>query len=186
MATLALLLSLIANFSCLLVKFDPAAFDNLATFHFGLFSYSKLTSVAVSFTNSQVTAEGECSPYDDSVDFDGTWRAARAFAIIATIIGGVVVIGMWLVLCLSRHSTENFWNLAILLCLLVLPFCQGLTFLILRSELCKDNPVLELLGGLGLYSDQCELDTGGMLNIVATIVWFLAGLLVVAIRDKLY
>mgnify|MGYP000605883822 CR=1 FL=1 len=189
LATAAFVLSMIANFWCQSVKFDPLVLDSIATVHFGLFSYSKLSSVDFSFgsSGSQLFSTGEeCSAYDRDSNFDNAWKAARAFAIIATVLGAIVMLGLWLVLCFSRRmSTEGFWNFSIVTCLVVVPFCQGLTFLILRSDICGNNPVLGIMGAFGVYEDDCQLDTGGIINIVATIAWCLTGVLLLAFRDRL-
>ena len=185
LAAVAFLFSLLANFWCRLVKYDPESPGTFGTAHFGIFSYSQLSSVEFSWGDGQFTTESECAAYNENIDLDDAWRAAQAFAIISTIIGAIVSICLWLVPCFSRLTSDGIWTVLTAVCLFLLPFCQGLTFLLFQSQICKDNPVLGLFGALGIYKDSCQLSSGGFLNIAAIIVWFLAGVFMAVFRDRL-
>ena len=171
LATLALLLSAIANFWCYSVQLRPAALDSVATLRFGLFSQSQLSSVEVSISDAEITTEQKCTAYSDSADFDGFWKAARAFAIIGFIIGAAITFALWLVPCFPQRYNDSVWKCLTAIFLLLVPVCQGLTFLMMKSDMCQEYP------RTWLYGEHCQLGAGGFINIASIITWFLAGII---------
>lgn len=120
-----------------------------------------------------------CRSYDDDVEKDATWKAAQAFSIMAPIWGVLAFVPMMV----SPNTTKITGLLLLVACLF-----QGLTLLILKSELCDayENPlfgqfpVLQATGVL-TTEDKCTLGRSAIVSICATCLWFLAGLFAVAL-----
>mmetsp|Transcript_18367 Transcript_18367/g.52988 ORF Transcript_18367/g.52988 Transcript_18367/m.52988 type:complete len:193 (-) Transcript_18367:50-628(-) len=99
---------------------------------------------------------------------DGTFRAAQGFSVASTALGAIVIIVMVLVPCCAPLSGPRMYGgvgiLLLLTCLM-----EGLTFLMLQSELCTcpNEP----------NGCACELTTGGNCGIAAAVFWFVSALL---------
>jgi len=79
--------------------------------------------------------------------------------------------------------------------LLVLPVLQAITFLMLQSNACSSNPLVDdppemvdeqvyslLLSSV--YNDKCEWGLGMTLNVVSVVCWFLTGLTVCCAGER--
>jgi hypothetical protein len=136
---------------------------------------------------------GKCQGYPSSVDFDGYWKAARAFSIIAAIVGGF----FWLALLMSPFifpSKSTSWKTMGMMMLVLMPLFQGLTFLMFRSDVCSDpNNNRSILldrfskrdsSALQGYSGRdCQWDRGCTLNAVGIGLWVLAGLMMMLTKS---
>eukprot|EP00985_Skeletonema_marinoi_P030770 scaffold33799_cov93-Skeletonema_marinoi.AAC.1 len=97
-----------------------------------------------------------CNYYpDNSVIIDTKWRSARAFSALTIIIGGLV----------------TFW--------------LGLTLLLMTSNACYNNGMVELsatalqnslINFSGEFPTTCTMAGGGKATIAAVVMWFLAAL----------
>lgn len=63
---------------------------------------------------------------------------------------------------------------------IVAGICQGITLIVLQSNVCLDNPVLQYVELTDpdiseTFGDQCEKAAGYTINIVATTLFLLAG-----------
>mmetsp|Transcript_28271 Transcript_28271/g.60246 ORF Transcript_28271/g.60246 Transcript_28271/m.60246 type:complete len:286 (+) Transcript_28271:85-942(+) len=131
--------------------------------------------------------ESSCSGYDSSlVEIDSAWKAARAFGILALVIGGVNVLHSYWQACRSNENklsgaTQAQISGAIFI---VASFYQGLTLFFLRSYVCTsggENKFQEQLGVFLqpaeiIYDETCTLSTGANMGIASTICWFAAGM----------
>ena len=79
---------------------------------------------------------GFCFAYPSTLDFDPFFKASRAFAPISAILGGIMMIVLWGSVCIGM--TKSHWRLSSFV-LLLTTACEGLTFLMLRSDLCKEE-----------------------------------------------
>lgn len=114
---------------------------------FGLYYYSKITETTgeENFKDQVFEVTGQCIYYDESkVNMDAAWKVARAFALIAPLFAGVLVLGLLVAPCCIFY-TPNTWNMMAYCFLLVVPGLQSLTLLILASNACKNNPIIESL-----------------------------------------
>ena len=114
-----------------------------------------------------------CAGYGDKVSADSKWNTAKAFTIIATVLGGIGVF----VSC-AAIGIPKLWKLVSLL-FLIATISQGLTFLFFQSNACYDGPPVETQGTSGLFDlqfTQCGLGNAAILGIVATCLWFVSAL----------
>lgn len=91
---------------------------------------------------SPLYIEGLCIQYPRYAEEDAYWKSARAFAVLATVVGGLAMISLWLaVSCFhvkNKHFFSNIVPLLTLLCtinslafLLIQPF-----FMLWESYCC--------------------------------------------------
>ena len=151
----------------------------------GVFSYE---TKSVLTYNGQAYLYNHCERYDTlknlGWDFteDKKWKATKAFAIITPIIGGIALI----LGCVVRTpSAGKAIGLAFILCCLF----QGLSLLVLQSDVCKDNPAINFIKSLTPavgkdYPSECAWDTGFKLSISAVPMWFVAALAFMATRPE--
>ena len=119
--------------------------DGLAKLQFGLYYYAKIQGINEETEDQNLFAVTQsCVGYGSDVSFDAAWNTARAFAMIAPILGGILAVGLYVSPC-CIFFTRGTWNKIAFMYLLVVPAFQSLTLLILASDACKNNPVIENL-----------------------------------------
>lgn len=81
--------------------------------------------------------------------------------------------------CMSLKADKSFRLGAI--GYLVCCFCSGMSLILLDSNLCKNNVLIEELNqsiigvGTGVqFEETCSISTGGKSSIAATVLWFVA------------
>jgi hypothetical protein len=104
-------------------------------------------------------------------------ETVKAFAIMTPIIGGILVFCSCLAPCFTVAPAQ--WKLGGML-FIVLSLFQGLTLLIIRSNVCNDNPARNFLVEKDplfdeVFSEKCEWDVGFKLSISAVVCFFVAG-----------
>jgi hypothetical protein len=146
---------------------------------------------------------GSCVEYGDDVDFDTPWKIARIFAVVAPLAGAFLAICLYVAPCMIFFSRTTYNAMACLF-LVLLPGLQGLTLLVLTSDVCKDNPVIENRfnqaiaaqsssntdsnsttpsSGINedalrsIYDGDCEWDWGTYCNLLSMILFFLTGII---------
>jgi hypothetical protein len=131
-----------------------------------------------------VIVEDECNFFldDDYVSLDTKWRSTIVLQIIGVAWGACLWVGLLVSLCCScpgccHKASGCGW---IFICTLF----TGLSFLILDSKLCKNNPVLKEIGIQNLYEDECEIASGSILLIIGIAGLFLTGVTTCAISGK--
>jgi hypothetical protein len=121
-----------------------------------------------------------CVNYDgDDMDPDAKWKTAKAFGIIAIVLGTLLP-------CVGCFMPK--FEKPIGACLLLVCLFQGLTLLILESNLCKNNSVITSWNALipdeaadKRFSTECSRDWGYNCNIACVIFWFISGMLLIAL-----
>ena len=120
-----------------------------------------------------------CEEYSSQI-IDGNWMVARAFGILALVIGGVhALIISWL----SFGSKKSFLRAST--CLKISPWIhllcclfQALTLIILQNEFCNlslKQGIESLLERATIeWGDRCELELGSKMTIASVAFWFLA------------
>lgn len=157
---LAFILSIVAVSSC---AFVGRALNDLSTLDDGY-------DVTFGMWKLKLDLLG-CIDYDDFgspplFEVDAAVEAARAFGVLASLLGGIVLlvmsIGHFFVLPLI------LWRI-ILSFLFVIAFFQILTMSFFGSDLCVDLEDVDIL------YDDCLPDEGAACSIVACIFWITAG-----------
>ncbi|KAK1746689.1 hypothetical protein QTG54_002033 [Skeletonema marinoi] len=124
-----------------------------------------------------------CEEYSSQNIVDGNWVVARAFGILALVIGGVhALIISWLSFGSKKSFLRTFTCMKIspwihLLCCLF----QALTLIILRNEFCNQSlkqGIESLLERATIeWGDRCELELGSKMAIASVAFWFSAFIL---------
>jgi len=179
-ATLAFMTAFLFSFWCESIKFtlNETAQVDAPSLHFGPW-YQRQQAVEEEGVGgeSRFFIRNKCVAYPGSVSVDSSWKTTRAFSIMAPIIGGLGAFVLWLAPCLYFLNESSWRSLAIIFIVVVTLF-QGLTFLFLKSNACKDNLIVaqfENLGDGSLYPDECEWDEGSTTNVISVVLFFLTG-----------
>ena len=177
LAACAFALSFMGMVTCQGVKFiSTSGFDEPISVHFGFWSHE-----SVGFYHN---SEGDkymvlsCSSYEDywghrgGVDIDPTWKAAAAMSILPLIFGGVAFLWM----CAAKCKLNHLFDIAAFGLAFI---CQNLSLLILHSNLCNNNSIIQDIENTPFrsdvtFEDRCSLSTGMNCIIAATVLWFLA------------
>jgi hypothetical protein len=209
-ASLAFILGLFSTSKCQFVstsfslRFDGAgAFDdnnpladtttsssNLVQLSLGLFRYQKF-----GVDNGMFHVDNTCTSYaTTAITVDTNWMAARTFGILTLIIGGIHLLLLLLVgVCIHSSDSGSERKMSImkiispwvyLLCCLF----QGLTLLILNSQLCNNSnnnnnsirqSVENLLTRATIqWSDNgCSMESGSKMATSSVVFWLLACIL---------
>lgn len=112
-----------------------------------------------------------CRSYPDGTDLDPAWKAARAFSSLTFGLSVIILCVRAATACASdpdRHRNRGGGVVAGPLHLLA-GVCQGLTLLLLRSNVCEDNPLVEAMDVD--FENECGISRGGELTIGATAFW---------------
>lgn len=126
------------------------------------FSTNESSSEYGLWSREQPRFEEQCVLYFDPGSFGATFKAARAFAIVAASVGFCAMVLLLFAFCLPFLRT-CFKGLS--LSLLLNTLFQGLTFLVWRADICtKDGTI-------------CSLSKAGRCSIAATCLYFVSALL---------
>jgi len=183
---LALLFTLFSNFWCryasnnviLTSKNNGSTIGSFPVYH-GLWNY-QTTPLTYSQQDGQTysTAYRACTTYGNLMGMDSAWDAARAFSIVATVLG---VFSLFLA-CLSFMKPILWCCVSMLFALATLS--QGLTFLFFKSNVCNGfaapaQSYSDISGNNSVdvsYDERCRLGTAAKLGIAAICLWFLGAL----------
>jgi hypothetical protein len=179
LATFAFMTSFIFNFWCHSVAFVPDDVSgDLETIHVGPWSAAIQTTSTVQAGGTQyIVEQSDCAAFPSgSVDSDAKLRTVRAFGVMVLIIGGLLVALIYFAACLY-FVTENTWRSVAIMFSVFLTLFQGLTFLIYESTFCTDNSILAAYGLTDSYTAECTWDQGSTANVMATVLWFLTGVI---------
>lgn len=118
---------------------------------------------------------GNSGGFSQPFPLDSKWRTAMAFAVIASVFGGVVVVWIILAQCISTGR----WRILSRACFF-LALCEGLTLVFLSSSVCKAQTI-QGVQGLLLSSTGCTRSYGANSSIVSTIFWIVTGIAMIFI-----
>ena len=178
-AAIAVVIGTAGNMYCQTLSFTPNAGD---TVYVGVFQY-KTKSLVEWHGNTYVY--NHCESYEslkNNFSFDYTvdkkWKVTKAFSIITPILGGIFLVICRLFAC--YWLSPSIWKLTGIVFLLCSLF-QGLTLLVIQSDVCKDNPAINFINSTSTalgrqYPSECAWDVGFKLSIAAVPLWFVAGL----------
>ncbi|KAL7540069.1 hypothetical protein ACHAXR_009851, partial [Thalassiosira sp. AJA248-18] len=140
--------------------------------HFGYWYYQSWQVAP----NSTAVIEESCHLYPSSITIDNNWKAARGFNLIAIIIGGSLILLDIFQGCLSTKRNRSLRMVAIgyLICCI----SSGFSLLLLDSNVCKNNTLIEelnqLLPNAAQFQETCSISKGGKSTIASTVMWFVA------------
>lgn len=191
LSTIALLFSCLANFWCHNYRYNSAR-PAVKDLQVGLWYYTGIRQSGNQIFGDKGEDDEElfvnshkCSAYSPGVNMDGFWMAARVFSIIATILGFIFMIMLWLTPWAYRLRPTS-WRTTGITMMIFMPLIQGLTFLFWRSDQCKNRSQLDDVNEEGeeandvnfltTYPGSCNWNQGSTLNVVGIILWFLTGL----------
>merc|ERR1719491_2940323 len=126
---------------CDFVKFSDSTQD--LTMQFGIWRYRAWTKV----TNVDGTFFLEtCHGYPSAMPVDASWRAARTFSSLTNACILLIVVGY----CVSRGARSAGWVTAVWKApaYLLTALCQFLVLLLLDSDVCKANGLVNTLDPL--------------------------------------
>ena len=109
----------------------------------------------------EITYSGRCSNYNfERVEMDPTWKAAKAFAFLALVLGGGGTLFLWFSTCCIFSKATWRWagHEVMLACLF-----QALAFLWFENSMCH-------------YRNTCSLSWGSKADVVACVFWAMAAL----------
>lgn len=159
LGSIAAIISLISEFTCVFVKRTEQETYFEQTFDLGLWSWGLITD--------STYGEDECYRYGDKDPIDVTLESARIFGMIAVIYGGITLILSFLSTCMpySKLVLGVIGASYFATC-----FCEGLKLLILSADVCTTD-----IGDPPLEWGPCELSSGAVMVIVALMLWFVSG-----------
>mmetsp|Transcript_2755 Transcript_2755/g.7583 ORF Transcript_2755/g.7583 Transcript_2755/m.7583 type:complete len:259 (+) Transcript_2755:1708-2484(+) len=146
----------------------------------GLFSWLVPSSEDRNGDSKLDWTDGQCAGFSESQrNFfsDTIFEVARIFAVLSVLGGMGVVLGIFLMSCMSMKRFQ-IWMLSTVLGFIVV--FVGLTFLVLGSKLCTDLVSFQDES----FETKCTIDQGGLVVIAAAIFWGVAFVIsVVYIKD---
>ena len=103
---------------------------------------------------------------------DDSWKAARAFSTLAFIFAIIVLVAACMSLCGTNPGKTYVWEAPVYLMTAIF---EGLTLLLLNSNACKVNTMVQNLDPSltnVTFPDTCSMATGAKLTISATVFFF--------------
>lgn len=173
-AIIAFILMWVGSIRCNFIKFvDTSGTSQPISREFGLWYYQYWATI---FTTDGTYIVRTCHLYPDGLEFDASWKAARAFSILAFIFAFIIMFLKCAVSCATdpRQAASGSGPIVPPLYLVTSIF-QGLTLLFLNSKACKDNALVEW-GTAVVFPDTCSISTGAKCIISATVFWAAAAL----------
>jgi len=166
---MALLCSGLSNFYCESFK----AGDSL---DYSLWSYRRVEWGEIGLGQSSYAREvHSCEALPGGIDADASWKAARAFSVMALFWGGLMTFFLCFTPC-SYHSSKLRWTILSTQLIAVLPFFQALTFLAFASDLCREPDSLMENVFVQVDGGSCSWSSGSTASVFACLLWLLAGL----------
>lgn len=193
--TTAWICSMVSAFWCESVVFESSALQS----EYGDFAFGPWT---MQETQLVQTGSGEgttffiretCVSHD--LEADSKLKTVRAFTVIVAIVGGLLNVWILMNNCLYFMKPSK-WNFVIGMYVIMTLF-QGLTFLLLDSEVCTSNPLEEYLRENdanktdeewqnfidAVYpTSSCQWAGGMTCNVIATVFWFVTALTMIFLR----
>jgi hypothetical protein len=145
-------------------------------FHTSPYLVRKTIPIGFAPGPQEVIVESECKTFldEDFVKLDTKWRSTIVLQIIGVAMGALICVVKLFSMTCSAWST-NFYRMTGCVWILICTLFTGLSFLILDSKLCTDNPVLKELDIDNLYENSCRLASGSIMLIIGIVGMFLTG-----------
>ena len=120
-----------------------------------------------------------CDSYPDSISLDDSWKAARAFSILAFIFGFITLVINLAAACARPDNAKAVIGPGYTLTCIF----QGLNLLFINSNACKNNTLVKELNDPSspmkdiYFQDACSISTGAKFIIAAVVLYFVASIL---------
>lgn len=189
LASFAFVTSFIFGFLCDSIQFEllPAERDShlLTTLHLGPYYQKETRYVDAAPGNSDyMVQENNCVAWTSNRNTDAALRLVRTLGVLAPLVGGLLAIVLWLRVCLVGRLSTRTWRIIAGVYLLVVTPLQALTFLLFRSNACRDNPVvaeLEQEFAREVYNSRCAWDQGSTANVFSVALWLATGIVLLVV-----
>jgi len=125
-----------------------------------------------------------CTQYPEDTDVDASWKAARAFSILASIFG--ITFGIMNIIAMGYNARPDKSKSVIGPEFVLTALFEGLSLLFLNSNACKNNSMVEdwndnatdnVLHYELEFQGTCRFFFGAICTIVATVLYFAASIL---------
>jgi hypothetical protein len=190
---------------CRFIQFDLTTTNNsttttsttkdFITVHFGIWYRQSVELYNYTASGNGYYQVSTCTDYNnDDIDVDPSWMAARAFSTMVLILGGTsLLIALVTCCCIGNNNNKCCCvpsNIDLMngIIYLLISLLQGLTLIILSSQLCQNNGDITKMMENGdviiddsnnnkNFPDKCNLSQGAKCIISATVLWFFAGIM---------
>jgi len=119
-----------------------------------------------------------CHGYDDYVEMDDSWKAARAFSILTIIFAIIILVAICISACANSRNVTSAWEAPLYI---LTAISEGLTLLFLNSNACRkdflvqiDETALNNLGAGVSFPETCSMGAGAKFTISSTVFFFVA------------
>lgn len=130
--------------------------------------------VAVGFLRGETVESCAFYEPDDTAEFDNKYWAARSLTVLTAVLGLVSATFVSCTVCVA-YDFIGFICFAIFFILCAI--FSGLSLLVLSSNVCLDVECFDT-NGTPYACATCKLSTGGILAIVAGLLWALAAIVI--------
>lgn len=163
----------VGSLNCNYVKFtDTSGTSEPVSLQYGIWNFLYWSIVR---SIDGVFAFESCHYYGDLIEMDASWKAARAFSVLAFIFGILVIITSCITMCDNDPAKITpSWQAPLYL----LTACfTGLTLLFLNSNGCHNNTAVKLqdmvLSNV-IFPATCSMATGAKMAISSTVFFGVA------------
>jgi hypothetical protein len=179
-----LILIYLSVLRCKMLKIQ-SNISGIPDFYTSPYLVRKTVSIGFAPFPQEVIVEDECKTFldDDYVSLDTKWRSTIVLQIIGVAVGILICVVKLFSLCCRAWST-NFYRMTGCVWIFICTLFTGLSFLILDSKLCKDNPVLKEMGIQDLYENDCRIASGSIMLIMGITGCFLTGVVSCLIKGN--
>lgn len=161
--------------------------QDFITVHFGIWYRQSVELYKYTASGNGYYQISTCTDYsNDNIDVDPSWMAARTFSTMVLILGGTSLLIALVTCCTGNSSNKDCSNIDLVngIIYLFVSLLQGLTLIILSSQLCQNNGDITKMMENGdviidnnNFPDKCNLSQGAICIISATVLWFFAGIM---------
>ena len=201
-AVVAFFLAWMGTLGCRFIQFDLTTTNNstttsstitsttptqdLITVHFGIWYRQSVELYNYTASGNGYYQVSTCTNYNNNdIDVDPSWMAARAFSTMVLILGGTsLLIALVTCCCVGNTCVPSNIDLMNGIIYLFVSLLQGLTLIILSSQLCQNNGDITKMMENGdviidnnNFPEKCNLSQGAKYVIPATVLWFFAGIM---------
>jgi len=113
-------------------------------------------------TNEGMYIVKACVEYPESVELDSSWKASRAFLVLAFIFAVMILLFKLVLGCSSQPDKKGYTGIGkfVPLGYLLTAIFQGLALLFLNSNACKNNNLINMEDQTIEWSESCTISTG--------------------------
>lgn len=162
--------------------------QDFITVHFGIWYRQNIELYNYTASGNGYYQVSTCTDYNnDDIDVDPSWMAARAFSTMVLILGGIALLIELVTCCVGNNNkcccVPSNIDLVNGIIYLFVSLLQGLTLIILSSQLCQNNGDITKMMESGdvivnnNFPEKCNLSQGAKCTISATVLWFFAGIM---------